>query len=415
MGKIENFATLLLLMVLPGQFIIQVLPFYGLSSVSSLIVSSRFFLSLAILFYIVSNIRSFTVTKEAKRLFALYVLYFSFVIFYVFISPQIPRELMMDVPETNSSFFISLLQQSILVFIFGVCANKIRFDFFAKCTTVITLLCLIAYFNVVDFKIYGVLDSMDYREARNEELNIIGVFAISGFIAYGFSSAISLYNRWSRNTKLDRIILYSTSIISFIGLLLIVKRGPILSAVLTLCILCYYSFIKMSSGKKISYFILLIVVLIGMDSLFSSVSSNFENGIIYRFTNMFDDGGSGRYGSEDSVFSLAINQFLSAPIFGSYFRLTSGLNMGEYPHNIILELLLTFGSISIIYFMFFWSSIKKAVNSVSVRNEMLPVTLMFFYSFIALMFSSSLIFQTSFWMSIAVLQGYTNNNNKILQ
>lgn len=410
MKNIENFVTLLLLMVLPGQFIVQVLPFYGLSSVSSLIVSSRFVLSLAILFYIVSNIGSFIVTKEAKKLFALYVLYFSFVMFYVFISPQIPRELMMDVPETNSIFFITLLQQSILIFIFAVCANKIRYALFAKWTTIITLLCIIVYFSVVDPRIYGILDTMDLKEAKRDEVQFIGVFMISGFIASGFCSAISLYEKWCKNTKLDWLILFSTSILLFLSLLIIVKRGPIISASLSLCILLYFRYKKMSSGKKLFCFMFLTIALIGLDSLGTSLSQNFENGILYRFSTIFETGGSGRFGDEDSVFSLAVSQFLSNPIVGSYFRITTGQNIGEYPHNIVLELLLTCGFfISIFYFIALWKVIKKVIMSIEEREVILPIALLFIYVIMAMMFSSSIIFHTLFWTTWALLQGYTIN------
>src|SRR5690606_36510269 len=57
----------------------------------------------------------------------------------------------------------------------------------------------------------------------------------------------------------------------------------------------------------------------------------------------------------DNAYEISLNQFYSSPLFGDYFVMTSGPLQGLYPHNILIESLMTLGIIGSLplFYMFF--------------------------------------------------------------
>ena len=130
---------------------------------------------------------------------------------------------------------------------------------------------------------------------------------------------------------------------------------------------------------------------------------------------------SGRM-DEEGAYVLAVNQFNNSPFFGSYFRIvtTNPLWQGMYPHNIILELLITFGIAGLIPFIYFLSKIlstlRKSFSSdktgiVSIEKVL---GIMFLNIFFSMMTTGTILLSLPFWLNIAILLTINNKKNEKL-
>lgn len=211
------------------------------------------------------------------------------------------------------------------------------------------------------------------------------------------------------NVKLiNEIIFYLCSTVFVFGLFLTIKRGPIISF-MVVCGLVFY--IKY---RKKSLLLLLLVLLLG--GVFGGFVIGFmeesASGLVDRFTTITEGGGSGRFGSDDSVYGTALGQIKESPVFGSYFRLLKSTytDRGAYPHNIILELLMTGGLLlSIPFFIVIWKALRNGIRLLKHGGDQSLSTLCYTYILMTLMTSSSLLFKTEFWLFMAILCTYNVN------
>ena len=122
---------------------------------------------------------------------------------------------------------------------------------------------------------------------------------------------------------------------------------------------------------------------------------------------------------EDGGFEIATKQFYESPITGSYFRIvtTNLLWQGMYPHNIILEVLITFGVLGLIPLLYFvWKIISKLrysfKNSQGNQTSIEQVLgIMFINMFFSMMTSGTLLLSLPFWVNIAILLTTINKKN----
>lgn len=400
--------TLLLIFLFPVRFIIGTLPFYGLDWISPILLYVEVALLGCGLLYTFFLWKEIKFNKLSKSLLVLYVIYFVFIFFQVFVFPQLPRDIMMDVPEENFVFFRDFLIQSLSIFLVLGFRKYIDFTLFAKITIILTFLTFFAYFNKVDYRIYGVLDLMD---KQTEEENVITNFKVAWYMVIAFFCGYSVKEKWSKYSTINDIIFYLSSLVFILGLFITIKRGPIFSF-LAVCGLVFYFRYK----KKLWLILLLCacgVLIFG--SVFYDFLQDNVSGLVDRFLAIDEGGGSGRFGSDDSVFSTALTQIKESPIIGSYFRLLKNgyIEKGSYPHNILLELLMTGGLLlSVPFFVFLWKVSKRGMKILKNGDiQSLPV-LCFFYVLLTLMTSSSLLFKTEFWLFMAILCTY--NENKLI-
>lgn len=396
--------TLLLIFLFPVKFIIGTLSFYGLEWISPILLYVEVALLGCGLLYTFFLWKEIKFNKLSKSLLVLYVIYFVFIFFQVFVFPQLPRDIMMDVPEENFVFFRDFFIQSLSIFLVLGFRKYIDFTLFAKISVILVFLTFFAYFNKVDFRLYGMLDLMDKKMLPEDEYIIIS-FRVAWYMVMAFFCGYSVKEEWSKNSIINNIIFYLSSLVFIIGLFITVKRGPIFSF-LAVCGLIFYFRYK----KKLWLILLLCacgVLIFG--SVFYDFLQDNASGLVDRFLAIDEGGGSGRFGSDDSVFSTALTQIKESPIIGSYFRLLNNgyIDRGAYPHNIILELLMTGGLLlSIPFFVVIWKALKNGIRLLKHgRDQSLPA-LCFFYVLLSLMTSSSLLFKTEFWLFMAVLCTY---------
>ena len=160
----------------------------------------------------------------------------------------------------------------------------------------------------------------------------------------------------------NKYIAYFFLSLGLLNLILSTSRGPMLFAFLSMVLLIYFHTIKSKKSFRfyLGYFskafILLILLLFIINFL---EKNNIELGIVTRMRDTKESVESGDSEDRNLLYNEAFSMFLEKPIFGNQMNLKSL----SYPHNVILELLMSTGIIgTFIYFFGFGCVIFKILN-----------------------------------------------------
>lgn len=195
------------------------------------------------------------------------------------------------------------------------------------------------------------------------------------------------------------------------------KRGAILWFFVTLII--YFIFKSKNIKVTVLKFLLIFASIYMMLPAVISIIENFSPFLAERVEMTLVEGHTSGRMEEEGAYGFAIKQFLDSPIFGSYFRIVTPNPMwrGMYPHNIILELLITFGIIGLIPFLYFLGLIfiklrKNFCSDNSNKNSIEKVLgILFINIFFSMMTSGTILLSLPFWVNIAILLTINNKKN----
>jgi len=307
-----------------------------------------------------------------------------------------------QIVEYTSDFkFISYLLGSILFplfVIFSILRNKLlepdvlfKYIFFALFGSLIVILYYLFVESGFNFS----------RRSMLEHLNPIslGNFGASLLL-------LSLY-KCSYSCKKSKDFLYFFSlIIGIVTLLISFSKGPIVSFLVAFIIISY---LKIGIRKTILF--LIFVILIG-----SQLNSDIFTNIFHIFMNMFevlnfndsvatDESTSTRV----SLYINSLEQFSNSPIFGSGIV---ELNSHSYPHNLLVEFLISSGIFGFILFFFllgamFYKSLILLKNDLGYGW----ISLLSFQYSVSIMFSGAIYNSVTFWILMGIVFVIKNSNN----
>lgn len=400
--KFRIVITLMLLCMIPGGFLIGTLACYGYQSIASMIPIMMVVLLGISLIFAIFHFPRITPTKLQTYFLFFYIIYHLYTFYYILIAPEVPRADMNGVPLDNSVLYRDFIIQTISVMLVGFYRKYIDFSLFAKVTSVIVAILGIFYYSRVGFATYGIEDTLDNK--LYSEQQFIVSFRLARYFAIAFFCCIACKSLWFKSEKINLIMTWLLSAILLIGLVLTVKRGPILSLFLTFI---FWYFIKVKSTHIYRSLLLWGLVIIFFGNIIADLIANYMGGLSERIEVAVEGGGSGRFGSSTSVYPLSWKQIEDGLLFGSYFRLKNNLWLGDYPHNFILEMLMTFGIVFTALFTPLFLAVFKRINAL-IRydsSHTLSATC-FFYVFCALMTSSSVFLHTEFWIFLSILCSY---------
>ena len=205
----------------------------------------------------------------------------------------------------------------------------------------------------------------------------------------------------------NNLLLYFTStknfiivIIAFFFLLLTSSRGPLIAFLLSMML---FIFMNKNLFKRHLIVTLPIVTIAFQEFV------NFFLGNSYRFTkalssplssplstHLSDASTSDRF----TRYKLAIDYITESPLFGSYIELP---NSKGYPHNLLLEVLLTTGFLGAFLLGFLvYTVIKKGlISKLDVFSEYIFIA--FFFYFIAAQFSGAIYTSLAMWATLSLL------------
>jgi len=168
----------------------------------------------------------------------------------------------------------------------------------------------------------------------------------------------------------------------------------------------FYYFCKGKIGKTLIISVLAISVLFILfgDSI-SQLISKYDISLFERFLNISEDGGSGRFGDSDAEYNLAFKQISEGPLFGTYFRITT-VRIGDYPHNFILELLMTFGMVFTMPFLIIcWYGLKRSFRAIKNNLPIGVFCMVFINIYGAHLTSYSIAASDTMWLILAMVVG----------
>lgn len=396
----------LLLCVFPIRLLIVWMPILGYPHVATFFAMIEY---LCILYLI---LQSFSFHNKANKAFSwyylLYWIYSLFLIYYIIIHPLIPRDSMLSIPLKDSRVIQDIITIGLicpLIAKFHVCVDYIRFS---KISAILLYGILIIYALTQNIAVYTFIRSLDNDMLG--DYGLVSALVLGQYISMAFFFSLWVKDYWTSNKTINSIIFVITLLFTLFFLLILTQRGPMLFFLLTLL---YYIYSRYSINFKTIFTILVFIALfiIFFNDIVLVVRS-ISPDIVDRFLSIQEDGGSGRFGDDNSVYYLAIRQIRESPFVGSYFRLVSGSigHYGSYPHNFILELLMTFGLVFTLPFI--WLVLIAVRNSYKEIHIMSPVGvfgLVYIYIYLSLLTSHSIALDVQAWSSLALILSIKKN------
>jgi len=205
-------------------------------------------------------------------------------------------------------------------------------------------------------------------------------------------------------------LLYSTSVFRFkdliyhggialggVALIMGASRGPLVAVLLCGAIALYYRLKEKAFVRVILYGVGLVFLLIIGAKVAEMLGSNVAERIAY--TREEAKAGSGEFGRMP-VAVLAIKEFLESPLLGS------GLDVKEtksYPHNLLVESLLTTGLIGGGAFIaFLLSCVLAALRLLRGPGEVAWIPMLFFAYLVESQLSGAVYMSSVFWVAAAL-------------
>lgn len=197
--------------------------------------------------------------------------------------------------------------------------------------------------------------------------------------------------------------LYKVILYFILGLFLLFiggSRGPLISLTIVICLILF----SRLNSLKVYIYVLIVGILV---YLFSSNFQLFELDIFKRILNN-DIDSFDRMGHWQS----AISQFLNNPFFGD--KIFDNY-LGSYPHNILLEILMSTGLLGFLLFVLSIksASIKLFNNIFKVNSNLKSISALCLLNFLFSLSSSSIYYSVEFWNLTGLLLFLPKDYNNV--
>jgi O-antigen ligase len=257
---------------------------------------------------------------------------------------------------------------------------------------IFALLSLFFYYSLVGSIAHIMLVS------RNQ-MDIISPLIFSYGAVLGIGVSIS-YLITNKTKGFKKLIIYFVVILCFGPFLLGASRGSIITLVFPFIFYLLFAAGIKKKGK-------IIFAIICLSIIFSVTAENFSKGFINRISMTQERVESGTE-IRLSLWGSCIQQFVENPVFGNSLN---NERFNAFPHNILLEVLITTGIIGFVPFIFFLYIIfKKMKIIVETDSQYFWICFIFLQAFSTSMFSGSLYNSSWFALGSAFLIGFKVKN-----
>lgn len=383
---------LMLFLTLSCRIVIQMMPNMGFPIISTILSVAS---TLCVLYCFVKTLISKGIVAD-KIQFILFLIYSSILTYELYYSKIIPLDDCSGVDEM-SSYLRSTITIAILSLLAYPISMHVNFVRFAKLTTILILIFTSIYSYRIGFMWYTFAYDLSKADASLYlPSGFIGGLVMSGFVGLMLCCNLYLYNKWSSNKFLNYILFSIILVIGLVQQAMLVERGPLLFFIMTM-IIVFASKGVLASKYAFGLIGVLLILVLFSDELISLMQNLFP-AISEKFT---DTTGSGRYG-EGSITNAAIKQINEYPILGYHCRITQSSCLGVYPHNIILELIMTVGLFITIPFLYLLY--KASVQSYKLIKYGKPeslIAIIFIFRLLRLMTSGTIVTNIQFWFSFS--------------
>lgn len=214
-----------------------------------------------------------------------------------------------------------------------------------------------------------------------------------------------LYNISTTSNKIGFLLTTICIVLTF-------SRGAYISIIIT-SLLVFILAVKQKGKLKNTFIIILL--LLGISQSLTFFGINYFGFIENRFSNISNDGGSGRI----VLWMNAIETFKNNPIMGIGLNGTLKYNEVHYGnavyiHNTMLEVLSETGLIGFIIFIFLWTSIFITSINLYKKNKSTKFLLATFVAIFIQMLSLSILLNEAFYLILLILYRYKVENVNFL-
>ena len=370
----------------------------------------RYFALLFIILYIITNKEPLVSNKLSKFFIVFFIIYSLIILDNLTIHRLLPLDEMLGVPGSLSSFISRTLFILIILFVSPIYTKIKDFKFLYRWYIVLTLVPVCIYTLIIGPEVLQ--DTLNYNLTLNS-LTLASLSASSILVMIGYKKL------WKLST-FEKILFYILLILGIYVLITTAKRGPVLWLIVALLI--YYYAISKERPKYILIVCFSLIVLYACGNFILESLKGISPYFIERIQSTIYEGDtSGRFatGDDDSGYALALAQIAEKPWFGSYFRLTTKFSVwsGAYPHNIILEALMTFGIVGLIPFLYFiYKAISNGISAIhNNTSKYIQLDIFFFMIFLStflfMMTTGTFLLNITFWSSWMFLLLLNNGKN----
>lgn len=414
MSKYISASGVILFCIIPLRFLIEWAPLLGLPYISSFCVIVQYLAMLTCFFKLSSSKDSLKFPKLTKWAIGIFVLYTMYLIYDIVLFPKMLRIDMLHVPETNTSLYQNIISFCLIFLLVNLLNKKVNYTRWAKVSCIFLTFMLIIYILKVDLSYYALTNIINKATGESVySLNEMGMFdglRLGWFCGITYVCNLFLKNKWAVNPILCKGLFWFITVLSVGICMATIQRGPILFIISTT--LFYYYAKGYISHRNFGWIVFVILIFIIFSDSIIDFFYIIAPDLMGRFGDIMESG-SGRYGSDDSAFSMAFKEFLMNPIWGHYFRFTTakGYFYGLYPHNILLESLMTMGLLgSIPFFYILYRCVKNAYYAIKEDAPIAVIGLIFIYIFSTLMTSSTMVLKDNFWIPLVLISSYIKKN-----
>ena len=391
--------------------VINWMPSFGLSLISTTLVGMGYLCTLLC----ISKFSVKNIPGSIKKLSILFCVYTTFVVFQLYISPTIKLDDINSVPNSLFSYLLSSIVLLLMMLSVGLMRKYFNAILFAKITSLLILLFLVAYHFRIGFEWYALtygmklIDLIDFVPS-----GFIDGLQMGNYVGLLFACNLFLADKWTKNKSINIIITIVIGLLCLSIDFIMIERGPILFQLVTIFIFLYSK--RIISARNTIGILSVLIILFIFNSFILEKLSIMSPEMIEKISETGDSGGSGRYGSGYSLYGCAIDQIIKNPLFGSHCRMTHVIWLGSYPHNIFLELLMTFGivfSIPTIYFIL--KAFTNAFRMLRANTQDSLFAIIYILTTLCLLTSYSILDNMPFWVSFAYVLSYPQLKKRLMK
>ena len=353
-----------------------------------------------------------------KKNYGLHILYKPFFLFFFFFSLYIYCDLTLFKQTHSDEFTVNtFVIKTLLIGVLIFCSETIIYHF--NC---VKFLLLTIFFSLLPSYLYIQFfgaEVLQFKLMRDDNPDNIGVLMLGYETAKIFVISILGMGKYFKAQWM--ILLFLILIALFSGYLVILsgERGPVLWGIVNLMICVFYN-----TKRKIlllcSFIVALFLIYINIDLIIEQLFEISPQAAQKVYATIYEGDTSNRYISgASSVYGDSFKQIISAPLFGSYFRLLkefSSLYDGGWPHNVFLEMLMTMGLLGFLPFCLFLINVFVRLKDICLRINtiyILPLLGLFLSEFLFLMTSGSIVLNSEFWLFFYILCVITFRKDKV--
>lgn len=324
-------------------------------------------ITVSLSFFLILNLLYKKIIKNKRELFILMILFGMYMLRLAYDLEIIGVVVYEGAPNFYLFFYFTVALPSILILAHHHMFDSVD-DFLYYFKPVLYLsLFLNLYFGFNGY-LNSIINGMIMSRLETNKLNPISLGHLSATILI-YLIFIKQYLK-KKFHLIDNIALIG----AFVGLIMSNSKNPILTLLLVI-LFAYYLQYGLQKKFYLAIFLLLLSVVISY-ILFVNV---FDINVFQRFSIMFSEDDESSM-SRMSSFKEGIEMFLSNPVFGKSFLLP----LGGYPHNILIDLLMSLGLIGFSIFIYLSIKTFRAIILIQrMKQEFVIIGLLFIQYFIA--------------------------------